>query len=554
MSSIISIQLLTFYKPYLIPVVIEKVGRRSTLMPSHHWARSFTVTDEDIEYLTGLLLERETPLKIDDLAHALIEGRLQQEAAALQEKYKDVQLYNPGKSFKKGQRIMFPALDYALGTVREIRAGNNPDYGTFKVIKVVFDSEVRSQTREFAADYSVHQLNQQVEDRLSQLPGASELSADEILASNRNQIIPILEDALRENSDLVSVAGLWFPRSLMLDVNEGHLNLAEAVLDINNGGPMLTTQILEEIGGLGNTPRELQVFSLNDALDHDERFDEVGPVDTVCWYLKRLEPQEVLNTPQYLRYTPVEYESGLLSSDMLALEAEIDDEWSSIQPHYEDSEAVTITLNYPHRRIGTLPINARLRHIFPTARRTPRVWVTLVDGQDGEEYPGWVVRQDRFVFGLSKMYRKHKLPVGAILQLRASMEPGKVIVDFNAHRPRTEYVRLIVPKNNQITFEYDKRSIGAEYDDLMILGADDLTAVDTLFQTTQQSRKSLSSILQNVLTELSRFSPQGTVHAKTLYSAVNVVRRCPPGPIFAALVTNMDFEHVGNNYWKLRAQ
>lgn len=523
-------------------------------MPSHHWARSFAVAHEDIEYLTGLLLERETPLTVDDLAQALIERRLQQEAAALQEKYKDVQVYNPADSFKVGQRVMFPVLDYALGVVHDIRPGNNPDYGSFNVVKVEIETETRTQTREFVANYPAHKLSREGADGTFALPGASEFTADEILATNRARIISALEGALQSNDDLVNVAGLWFPRSLMLDINEGHLNLAEAVLDINSGGPLLTEQILQEIGGLGTAPKELQIFSMNSTLNHDTRFDEVGAVDTVLWYLKRLEPPEVLNAPAYLRYTPIEYEAGLLTPEMLALEGEIDDEWSPIKEPMEHSEQASITLNYPHRRVGTLPLNTRMRRIFPTARRTPRVWVTLVDGQDGEEYAGWVVRQERYVFGLGKLYRKHKLPVGAVLHVRPSSEPGKIIVDFDAHRPRTEYVRLIVPKNGQITFEHDKRAIGAEYDDLMILGADDLGAVDTLFQTTQQARKTLSSVLLSILTELSRFSPQGTVHAKTLYSAVNVVRRCPPGPIMAALITNVDFEHVGSNYWKLSAQ
>ncbi len=521
-------------------------------MPSHHWARNFTVTDDDIEYLMGLLLERETPLKVDDLAYALIERRLEQEAAALQEKFKDVQIYDPVQSFKVGQRVMFPALDYAFGTVRGQRPGNNPDYGSFNVIEVEFDSS--TPTREFAAGYSDHKLSLQAEAGGSQLPGASDLTAEDILSSSRSQLIPVVEEALRENGDLVNVAGRWFPRSLMLDVNEGYLNLAEAVLDINGETPMTTEQILTEIGGLGNSPLELQIFSLNFSLNQDERFDEVGPVDTVLWHLRRLEPPEVVNTPPYLRYARVEYEAGLLSPEMTALEAEIDDEWSSVKEPPEQPERVTITLNYPHRRVGTLPLNAKLRHIFPTARRTPRISVTLVDGQDGEEYPGWVVREERYVFGLSKMYRKHKLPVGALLYVSQGEAPGKFVVDFDAHRPRTEYVRLIVPKNNQLTFEYDKRAIGAGYDDLMILGADDLALVDTLFQTTQQSRRSLSAILTNLVAELSRFSPQGTVHAKTLYSAVNVVRRLPPGPIFAALATNPDFEHVGSNYWKMSAQ
>jgi hypothetical protein len=523
-------------------------------MPSHHWARSFSVTDDDIDYLMGLLLEREMPLTIDALAYALVEHRLEQEAAALQEKYKDVQLYNPGQSFRVDQRVMFPALDYAFGTVRGIRPGNNVRYGDFNVIAVEFDTEAHPSTREFVADYPSHKLSQLADEGGSQLPGASALTADEILSTSRDQLVSALDAALRSSPDLVSVTGLWFPRSLILDVNEGYLNLAEAVLDINNEMPMLTEQILDEIGGLGSASRELQIFSLNYALSHDDRFDEVGPVNTVLWFLKRLEPAEVLSTPTFLRYAPVEYEAGLLTPEMVALEAEIDDEWSSFEVGEEIPEQVTLTLNYPHRRAGTLPLNARMRQIFPTARRTPRIWVTLVDGQDGEEYPGWVVRQDRYVFGLARLYRKYKLPVGAILRIRPSADPGKVIVDFTAHRPRTEYVRLIVPKNNQITFEYDKRAIGAEYDDLMILGADDLGAVDTLFQAAQQSRRSLSAILNNVLAELSRFSPQGTVHAKTLYSAVNVVRRCPPGPLFAALVTNIDFEQVGNNYWKMSAQ
>lgn len=522
-------------------------------MPSHHWARSFTVTDDDIEYLTGLLLERETPLKVDDLAHALIERRLEQQAAALQEKYRDVRVYNPEQSYEVGQRVMFPALEYAFGTVRGLRPGNNPDYGTFNVIEVEFDS-ASSMPREFAADYPNHKLSLEAEAGGSQLPGASDLTANEILSTSRRQIASTVEEALRANGDLVNVAGRWFPRSLMLDVNEGYLNLAEAALDINSDSPMSTEQILTEIGGLGNSPLELQIFSLNYALNADDRFDEVGPVDTVLWYLKRLEPPEVLNAPAYLRYTPIEYEAGLLTPEMVALDAEIDDEWSSLVEPQETPEQVTVTLNYPHRRVGTLPLNAKMRQIFPTARRTPRIWVTLVDGQDGEEFPGWVVREHRYVFGLSRLYRKHKLPVGVILHVRPSEEPGKVIVDFDAHRPRTEYVRLIVPRNNQITFEYDKRAIGAAYDDLMILGADDLAAVDALFQTTQQSRKSLSAILNNLVSELSRFSPQGTVHAKTLYSAVNAVRRSPPGPIFAALVTNVDFEHVGSNYWKMSAQ
>ena len=59
------------------------------------------------------------------------------------------------------------------------------------------------------------------------------------------------------------------------------------------------------------------------------------------------------------------------------------------------------------------------------------------------------------------------------------------MVDFHAHRPRTEWVRLVTSKNGQIAFEDQKRGIGAEYDDLMILGTDDLAEVDKLTRTLQ---------------------------------------------------------------------
>jgi hypothetical protein len=85
----------------------------------------------------------------------------------------------------------------------------------------------------------------------------------------------------------------------------------------------------------------------------------------------------------------------------------------------------------------------------------------------------------------------------------------------------------------------------------MIMGADDLSGVDAVFQATQQQKKNLASILRSLIPALGALTPQGTVHAKTLYGATNVLRRCPPGPIFAMLVANPDFQNVGGHYWKL---
>jgi hypothetical protein len=522
------------------------------LNPSQHWARNFTVNDDDIDYLVGLLLEGETPLAIDALAKALVARRLEEEAALLSEQYKDVVIYNPANAYQIGQRVLFPALDYQVGVVHNVRAGNNPEYGPFSVVQLHFEG---GGAREYAAEYAAHRLAQMAPTQAVSLPGSATFTADDVLASARDPIVRSLEERLSKHADLVNIAGQWFPRSLMLDVNDGHLNLAEAVLDINGGGPMTTQRIIEEIGGIADASLDLQVFSLNARLSRDSRFDEVGPLNQVWWYLKRLEPAEVSTAPVWLRNPMREFDGAMLASEMLALEAEIDDEWSTDDREPDAAvEAVTLTLNYPHRRAGTLPLNAKMRAIFPTARRTPRIFVTLVDGQDGSEYSGWVVREERYVFGLGEMYRKHRLPVGALLVVRRDESGTRIIIDFHAHRPRTEYVPILVPKNNQITFDYERRSIGAEYDDLVILGVEDLQAVDDLVAHFQQTRRSTSAILASLVQELSATSPQKTVHGKTLYSAFNILRRCPPGPLFSALLTNGEIEYIGDNYWKMRAR
>jgi hypothetical protein len=46
-------------------------------------------------------------------------------------------------------------------------------------------------------------------------------------------------------------------------------------------------------------------------------------------------------------------------------------------------------------------------------------------------------------------------------------------------------------------------------------------------------------------------SPQGNVHARTLYSVVNVITRSAPRDVFAALTAAGAYVPVGDNYWHL---
>lgn len=516
-------------------------------MLSHqHWSRTFSVESDDLDTLVNLLLEEETPMASQELARRVVTYRLEKETVLLQEKYRDTAVYTPASAWNMGQKLVFPALEHATGHVVDIRNGDNPEYGEFQVIAVEFDDKSR---REFASEYKLpHKLAEFSETTGNPLSGEI-LTTDDIMAESGEAIIQKLEQALTDNDTLVSVAKLWFPRDLILPVDLGSLHLAEAVLDMNGGGPMSTDDILEQIGGLGDSPITLQALSLNYALNQDARFDEVGPVGRVLWYLSRMEPAEVKEAPVYLRYTPIEYDRRLLSDQMVNYEAEICDELSDLTP--PASPTGTITLIYPHRRAGTFPITANTQHVFPTAQRTTRIWVTLIDIADGEEFVGWVVPSQKYVLGFGQLYEKYHLPIGSRITVKKGKTPDRIEVNAHIHKPRSEWVPVFGIQGDSAHFENIKRPVEADYDQLMLIGVDQLATLDQLVKTANTGKKSLTGILKMLLPQLGKLSPQGAAHIKMVYSAVNLLRRCPPGPIMATLEANPDFTSFGGEYWKL---
>jgi hypothetical protein len=523
------------------------------LLSTQHWAHSFSISAEDIDYITNLLLEKETPLSSKELAIALINSQIEEKRAEVNAQYEGTKVYRPADTYTVGDRLMFSTMDYTTATISSIRDGINRDSTAFRVATVKFDKpkyNLSDRQREFAIDYTdEHPLNDPDID-LHPVNTSDDYTAEDIINDNQITIVQQVDNALTKNPDLVRIAGTWFVRDLMIEIDIGHLHLAEAVLDMNEGGPLTTEQILEEMGGLGDPPKSLQVFSLNYHMNEDQRFDEVGPSGEVQWYLNRLLPRMVQQVPAILQYNPIEYDRNLLQEEMLQLEYDLDDEHSPIKSPSPDEE-VSLTLIYPHRRIGTLPINSETQYIFPEAK-TPRIAITIIDVIDGEEYPCWIVHENKYVYGLASLYQKHHLPVGAYVHLNNTDDPSRIEIEFDSYRPRTEWIPLVNGTDgDQLHFETAKRAIGADYDDMIIVGVNNLQEVDSLGNDIQNRQVPLAKLLRNLITELSKHNPQKTVHAKVLYSTLNILRRCPPGPIFATLIANPDFENVGGHYWKL---
>lgn len=512
-------------------------------LPNEYWL-SIQITPQDVENLHNYLFERETPLTTRDLSVELVETRIKAERAAVEGKKKAAgRSYLPKEKYQVGEELIFPALDWKRGTVTALREGVNPSVTGFDVLTVTMEDRVE---RMFAANLEAHYLN----DAPIVEPETNEMSAEMVLREFGEQIEKKLEASFTADSGLVKIAGSWFPRALLIDINQGQLNLAEAVLDMAGGEPLTTEALMKDIELPASVNPKLAEFSLNYALQSDERFDEVGPAGQVLWCLYRLEPDLVREVPWPLRYSEIEHDRSVLGDEIKRLEDQLDDELTPVDEDDArgDISSITITLIYPHLRAGTLPMSARARRLFPTAYESSRVRFTLVDGKTKQSIPAWVVLKHGYVFGLREWYKAHQLIPGSIVQLKRGEKPGEVIVEVKSQRSSKDWVRtVLVGKDGGFVFAMLKQPITAEFNDRMVIHVPDFKSLDPVWE----KKQSFNELVLSVMRELTKSNPQGHVHAQELYAAINLVRRVPPAPLFALLESNPAFKHVGDLHFRL---
>ena len=514
---------------------------QTQLQSAEYWESGFSLSDADLEQIYNHFLETEHPHTAAELAGLVIESRVREQASEVRRLMSGTTVYQPQRSYAVGEEVVFPALRLARGTVTAVRPGYNPQYGDFQVIAVA----IKGKPREFVAEFKPeHPLNNSNGGELTeQMAG----NAAAIREAHGAVVAARVAASLAKREDFVSVGDQWFVKSLMADINIGHLHLTEAILEVADGGPLTTEEILEQLELDPGIDASIQAFSLTLHLLRDGRFDEIAPDGPARWFLRRMEPDGVQTTPERLAYQPIAFDRGLLTPEQVALEQELDDEWSDL-PAPKAAYPVVLSLSYPHRWAGTLPISARTRALF--AGRSPRQRVVFIDDQTEERIPGWVVTEGRYVSGLANWYKENSIPVGGFLHLQPGPEPGTILLGYDRRRAQREWVRLAAVKDNKLQFELARRSIPCGYDDLLIVGTDVVTAVDAHARRVATNQTTVAALLMELFPSLAGLTPQNTVHAKTLYSAINMLRRVPPGPIFAELVRNMAFKPVGDEYWQ----
>jgi len=503
----------------------------------------------DIEFLYAYLLEKETPLTSKNLTGALIHERIRSEKEKLQARQQENgEIYLPKGEYSSGDSIQFPALKWVSGKVTNVRNGNNPELPDLKVITVALEN---GQIQQFASNLVEHQLNQYTQSQID----SGEQDEGAIIENYGDAINAKLEDKLNENKDIIRIGDLWFPKSLLIELNIGHLNLAEAILDMHSGDPLQADALIEQIEVNTDDPTELVEFSLNYALQEDPRFDEVGPSGVIQWFLNRLEPEYVRERPLELTYQPAEYDRSLFSKDMIRAEQQISDEL--VEPdaqyvHKTSSNETLVVLNYPHWRIGSIPLTTKTRSFFPTALESPRVKFKFIDAK-GQEISAWVVRPYDYVYGLRNWYEELDLIPGSILKIRHSKEPGEVFIEPQKKRSNREWIKtLLIGADGGIVFAMLKQTITADFNERIAVAVPSTEILDELWRKRAKNPKPINLEMMSIMRELAKLNPQGHVHGVELYSALNCIRRCPPGVVFSILSSDPDFIAVGDLYFRIR--
>jgi len=286
---------------------------------SENYWLNFEISGKVLEALYNYLLENEIPLNKTEITKFIIDQVVTDEVKQnAEDKLSGGSMYLPRLNYLAGASLVFPQFGWKKGKVLSTRNGNNPEFPNFEVITVELDNK---ETKQLASMLENHKLNEPIQEvRDSTLdPVYVETTFGDVI-SNR------ITSTLSANEDLVSIAGSFFPKALLVDVGVGHLNLCEAVLEMNSGGPLTTLDLMKQIELPTDVNEKLTEFSLNYALQEDGRFDEVGPSGETLWFLKRLEPAEVQTTPLTLQYSGVLPDSDAFDRDFHELTRDLCDE------------------------------------------------------------------------------------------------------------------------------------------------------------------------------------------------------------------------------------
>lgn len=511
------------------------------------WCDEYQVSDQDLDLVTSLILEAGKPRNADVLATAIIMRRVKREQQALAQMAARGDLYQPKNTYEVGQRLVFSVRGFAAGEVLEVRDGYNPKYGDFSVIKVRFEDDGSEQ--EFASAFPYeHALNRPEQELL----GGAEatFSVEDLVATCLPYVRERLVAALEGHSEFLRFEDEWYLQELLPEVGEGYLNLAEALI-YEHDRPLPVSEILDALDLAEGASPVAKAFALNRALANDERFDDVSLDDEPLWYLRQLEPAAVHMRPPIVE-NPIRAEGGeFICLSMLDLVEELGDELDDIPGMlFRELDEIAFDVIFPHLYAGTMPATLQLLRRLDLPQGKHHARVKLVDSSSGKEYVGWLVPDEGYVCGLDAWYEDVGMCVGGQVKVTIPDEPLTMELSVQrARRSRSEFIRSAMVDDGALKLQMQRASLNVEVDRDTVVYVPEAEQVAALMMSDQIRRLSLAEIVYHVFEELAKLSAGGTVHAKSVYSAVNLMRRCGSVPVFQELTRRACYDPVGNGEW-----
>jgi hypothetical protein len=519
--------------------------RRLRTQTEAFWRHEYTISEADLDLITGLVLEAGKPQSLETLSAAIVlhRHRLEQEASAQQNK--TGQVYRPMDSYQVGSALVFSEMALAEGVVTVVREGQNPRYGPFSVIRVALAD---GSEREFAAAFDhPHPLNRPIEELLSS--GQDDLT-DEQLAEVYGPYVALrIEKRLQALPDWVRLNGLWFLSGLLPEIHVGHLNLAEAII-YEAGHPVAATDMLKDSGLEAASSEAARLFALNHALAGDQRFDNVSTGEERVWYLRALEPQAVFARPDVLLPAFVATPDDHIGLTMVDLVEEIGDELDIVEHSLlQNTRDLRCEVTFPHLYAGTLPFSwAFARLVNQEGRR--HFPLTLVDGRTGRRIEVWVVPEHGYMCGLGDWFAAVGMCVGGQVTFGPTDEPQAFTIGvMPARSTRSEWVRTASVAEARLMLQMQRAAVAVRYDPNTFVDVPDRQAVAQLMTRSAAANTSLPVLIRYAFQELTKLGDKGFAHAKSIYSVVNLHRRAGAAPVFAALTRNACYDPVGDGQW-----
>ncbi|MCK7519189.1 MAG: hypothetical protein MZV64_16440 [Ignavibacteriales bacterium] len=165
------------------------------------------------------------------------------------------------------------------------------------------------------------------------------------------------------------------------------------------------------------------------------------------WFLRRLEPADVLQVPLYLHSETTLHLPQDLPEDTLKMIAGLNDELTydqDISEEFTKAKSTEIALIYPHWRAGSLPLTPSTYKVISLSLETERVMFSLMDDQTGEMFKAWIDRPHFYITGLRNWYKSQNLMPGSIVELVSTNDPAVVRIRPQKKRTNKEWLKTLL--------------------------------------------------------------------------------------------------------------